>query len=151
MPQRSDPPFDYERRRAEDVFRALENEVFPRLGAIDTKIEYLEHGVQKLMMEGCAHREGDLRRTEKVEEHMSRIFEKIDGFGEVLAEARVDMVAQVGVIKTDMTKQIGEIRIWVLTGIVVALLGLLIYFAKDYAHDIEQHVGKAPAAVSAPK
>ncbi|MCL5884847.1 MAG: hypothetical protein M1377_05835 [Deltaproteobacteria bacterium] len=144
-------PHQFERRRAEDVFRAMEEDVFPRLGAIDTKIVSLEQGVQRLMVEGCAHREGDLQRTRSVEESMGRIFEKIDSFGTELSEARVDLVAQVGVIKTDMAKQIGGIRTWVLTGIVVALLGLLVYFAKDYAHDIEQHVGKAPAAIGAQK
>ena len=135
-----DPPFDYDRRRAEDVFRALESEVFPRLGAIDTKVEYLEHGVKKLMLEGCAQRAGDIRRTEMVEESMGRIFEKIDDFGKVLSDHRVDV-----------TEQIGGIRSWVLGGVVVVLLGLLIYFAKDYAHDIEQHVGKQPASVITPK
>jgi len=144
-------PHQFERRRAEDVYRVVEDQVFPRLGSIDTKIISLEQGIQKLMIDGCTHRDGDLRRTESVEEGMGRIFEKIDCFGEVLAEARVDMVTQVGIIKTDITKQIGGIRIWVLTGIVVALLGLLIYFAKDYAHDIEQSIGKQPAAISTPK
>jgi hypothetical protein len=130
MPQRGDPPFDYNRRRAEDVFRALENDIFPRLGAIDTKIVSLEHGVQKLMVEGCAQREGDLRRTGAVEEGMERIFEKIDSFGEVLTTARVDMVAQVSTIKTDMTKQIGGIRIWVLSGCVAVLMGILAFIAN---------------------
>jgi hypothetical protein len=125
-----DPPFDYDRRRAEDVFRALENEIFPRLGAIDTKVEYLEQGVKKLMIEGCAQRAGDIHRTEAVESGMERIFEKIDSFGEVLTTARVDMVAQVGTIKTDMTRQIGGIRSWVLGGCVVALVALLGFFAK---------------------
>ena len=125
MPQRGDPPFDYDRRRAEDVYRALENDVFPRLGAIDTKIVSLENSVHNLVVDGCAQRPGDLRRTEVVEDQMERIFEKIDSFGEVLTAARVDMVAQVGVIKTDMTKQIGGIRSWVLGGCVATLIGVL--------------------------
>lgn len=162
MPQRGDPPFDCDRRRAEDVYRALESDVFPRLGAIDTKIVSLEQGVQKLIINGCSQRPGDVRRTEVVEDQMTRIFEKIDSFGEVLADARVEMVRQVGEIATDLTeqvgtmkegvtKQVGGIRIWVLTGVVVVLLGLLIYFVKDYAHDIESYVGKAPAAVTQPR
>jgi hypothetical protein len=132
------PPFD--RRRAEDVFRVVEEDVFPRLDSIDTKISSLEHGVQKLMVEGCAHREGDLRRTQSVEEGMSRIFEKIDDLGEKL-----------GIHQVDVTKQVGGIRVWVLTSVVVLLVSLLVYFVKDYVRDIEQHVGKQPAAVSTPK
>jgi hypothetical protein len=125
-----DPPYDYDRRRAEDVFRALEGEVFPRLGCIDTKIEFLEHGVQKLMVDGCAHRAGDVHRTQAIESSMERIFEKIDSFGEVLADARVDMVEQVGGIREDVQKQIGGIRAWVLGGCVAALIGVLGFIAK---------------------
>lgn len=146
-----DPPYDYDRRRAEDVFRALENEVFPRLGGIDTKIDFLEHGVQKLMVEGCAQRVGDLRRTEVVENGMIRIFEKIDGFGEVLAEARVDMVKQVGAIKTDAEKRYSGLKMWIQAGVIVVLVALLVYFVKDYAHDIETHVGKQPSTITSPR
>jgi hypothetical protein len=124
-----DPPYDYDRRRAEDVFRALENEVFPRLGGIDTKIEFLEHGVQKLMIDGCAQRAGDVHRTQAVESSVARIFEKIDSFGEVLADTRVDMVEQVGGIREDVQKQIGGIRAWVLGGCVAALIGVLGFIA----------------------
>jgi hypothetical protein len=122
-----DPPYDYDRRRAEDVFRALENDIFPRLGAIDTKVEFLEQGVQKLMIDGCAQRAGDIHRTQAVEANVTRIFEKIDGFGAVLSEARVDMAKQVGGIREDVQKQIGGIRIWVLGGCVAFLIGLLAF------------------------
>jgi hypothetical protein len=116
---------DHSRRRADDVYRALDRDVFPRLGEIETKIGNLDESVNRLISDGCAQRPGDLRRTEVVEDQMERIFEKIDSFGEVLTAARVDMVAQVGVIKTDMTKQIGGIRSWVLGGCVATLIGVL--------------------------
>jgi hypothetical protein len=146
-----DPPYDYNRRRAEDVFRALENEVFPRLGGIDTKIEFLEHGVQKLMVDGCAQRAGDIHRTQAVESSVERIFEKIDSFGEILADARVDMVEQVGAIKTDAEKRYSGLKMWIQAGVIVVLVALLVYFVKDYAHDIETHVGKQPATITSPR
>lgn len=151
-----------DRRRAEDVYHAIKDEVFPRLNRIDEKIVVLDEGVRKLQMEGCPHRQGDLRRTESVEESMGRIFEKIDCFSEELTASRVDLVTQVGAIKTDLvlqvggiktevTKQGGGIMVWVLSGVIVVLVGLLIYFAKDYAQDIETHVGKYPKAVTTTK
>jgi hypothetical protein len=118
------------RRRADDVYRALDRDVFPRLGEIETKVGGLDGSVKKLIAEGCAHRAGDLQRTATVEDSMTRIFEKIDGFGKVLADARVDMVEQVGGIRTDVQKQIGGIRAWVLGGCVAALIGALSFLAK---------------------
>lgn len=127
-------PHQYDRRRAEDVFKAVEEEIFPRLGAIDTKITSLEQGMSRLTVEGCAHRAGDLRRTEGVEDQMSRIFEKIDCFGNTLTEHQLDMV-----------KQVGGIRVWVLTGVVFVLLTVAGFFLeKHYTYVYNQ-----PAVVNA--
>jgi len=121
---------DQFRRRADDVYRALDRDVFPRLGEIESKVGNLDGSVNRLISEGCAQRKGDLRRTEEVEDRLQRIFEKIDGFGNVLSEARVDMVKQVGGIREDVQKQIGGIRSWVLGGCIAALMGLLAFIAK---------------------
>jgi len=118
------------RRRADDVYRALDRDVFPRLGEIENKVGHLDGSMNRLISEGCAHRQGDLRRTEDVEDRLQRIFDKIDGFGNVLSEARVDMVKQVGGIRTDVQSQIGGIRAWVLGGCVVGLIGVLGLLAK---------------------
>ena len=56
----------YDRRRAEDVFRAVENEVFLRLDAISDEVGELRQGVSRLSVEGCAHRAGDLQRTQQI-------------------------------------------------------------------------------------
>jgi hypothetical protein len=112
------------------VFRVLENNVFPR-------IVTLENGVSTILAKGCAQRPGDLRRTEEVESSVKRIFDKIDGFGECLANHRVDV-----------TKQISGIRIWVLTGCVVVLIALLSFFAIDYANDLNKASGKPTIAIT---
>lgn len=125
-------PYQYDRRRAEDVFRVVEEEVFPRLGSIDTKIDNLEHGLSRLTVEGCAHRVGDLHRTAQVEASTNKIFDRIEEFGAVLSEARIDMVNQVGGIRTDMQKQIGGIKIWVLTGVVVILVAIAGFFLQRH-------------------
>ena len=118
------------RRRADYVYRALDRDVFPRLGGIETKVGNLDASVNKLIAEGCAQRQGDLKRTVVVEESMERIFEKIDDFGSVLSEARIDMVKQVSGIREDVTKQVGGIRAWVLGGCVVALVSLLGFLSQ---------------------
>jgi hypothetical protein len=159
------PPFD--RRRAEDVFRTLETDVFPRIIS-------LEAGVKQIANDGCAQRAGDLHRIRKTEENTIRIFDKIEEVAKCLSNHRADVATQIGAVKTEVTKQLGEmntsvatqigavktevtkqgggIMVWVLSGVIVVLVGLLIYFAKDYAHDIEVHVGKQsgkpPAAVT---
>ena len=143
------PPF--ERRRAEDVYKVVEDEVFPRLKVIDGEISDLRKGVNRLALEGCAHRAGDLLRTQVVEESLGRIFEKIDDFGKTLTAHQLKVTEQIGEIKTDMTGKDGGIRTWILGGVIVVLLGLLIYFARDYAHDIEVIAGKYPPAVTQPK
>jgi len=125
-------PHQYERRRAEDVFRVVEDEVFPRLGAIDTKISNLEHGISKLAVDGCAHREGDLHRTRTVEEQATRIFERIDDIGSKISDARIQMVTQVGEIKTNVEKQVGGIKAWVLTGVVIILLSVAGFFLQKH-------------------
>ena len=156
-PQGETPQYD--RRRAEDVYRTMEKDIFPRLGAIDSKIDSLEHGVQKLMVEGCAQRSSDMHRVEATEHGIERIFEKIDDFGGLLSDARVAMVAQVGVIKTEMTEQVGAIKLnqerqygglkaWIQAGVIVILFGVAGYFARDYLHNIEKHLGGAPEAIS---
>lgn len=144
-------PHQFDRRRAEDVFKVVEDEVFPRIGAIDTKISNLESGINRLAIEGCAHRAGDLQRTQFVEAQIAKIFDKIDGFGETLSEFRVDVTKEIGDIKTGMTGRVGGVRIWILTAALSIAVGLLVYFAKDYAHDIETHVGKVPIAITQPK
>lgn len=123
------PP--HERRRAEDVFQAIENDVFPRLKKIDDKIEDLEGGIVNLQVRGCAHREGDTLRMVAVESQVTKIFDKIDTFGTTLGEHRVDV-----------TKQIGGIRTWVLTGVAAVLMALLSFFAVEYFNSIGQHLGK---------
>jgi len=125
-------PHQYDRRRAEDVFRVVEDEVFPRLGAIDTKISNLEHGISRLAVDGCAHREGDLHRTRTVEDQALRIFEKIEDIGNKISDARVQMVTQVGEIKTNMEKQVGGIKAWVLTGVVIILLSVAGFFLQKH-------------------
>jgi hypothetical protein len=107
-----------DRKRVQDVYESLHEEVFPRLGAIDTKLTTLEHGVNNILISGCPQRAHDMRRTEQLEAQIGKIFEKIDGFGTFLSEHRVDV-----------TRQIGGIRIWVLGGCVVVLLGLLGFLA----------------------
>lgn len=139
----------FERRRAEDVFRVVENEVFPRLGAIDTKIDSLERGVRTLTIEGCAHRAADNHRVEVVETGIARIFEKMDTFSVTLTEHRVAVTAQIGAINTNMAKNDGGVRTWVLVGALILLMGIAGYFIRDYLHDIEQSVGKAQATVPA--
>ncbi len=134
------PPHQYERRRAEDVFKVVEEEVFPRIGAIDTKLDNLEHSVTKLTIEGCAQRHGDLYRTQLVEGNMVKIFEKIDNFGNVLSDARVDMVNQVGGIRTDMQKQVGGIKNWVLTGVVVVLLAIAGFLLSEHYSAVQDRL-----------
>ena len=144
------PPF--ERRRAEDVFKALEENVFPRITS-------LEQGLGKLVTEGCAHRPSDLRRTEEVETSVKRIFDKIDNFGEDLTEHRVAVTSQFGALETSVTGKFGAlqtsveskvngVRIWVLGGCVVVLIALLSFFAVDYANDIGRIAGKASSAIT---
>jgi hypothetical protein len=116
-------PPNFDRRRAEDVFKELEQSVFPRITS-------LEAGVQELRLKGCAHRDGDLLRIKVVEDGVTRIFEKIDDLGKNLSAHQVDMTTQVGEIKTDVAKQIGGIRAWVLAGCVAALIGVLGLIAK---------------------
>lgn len=152
----SAPPF--ERRRAEDVFRVVENEVFPRLGAIDSKISSLDHAVNRLTIEGCAQRQSDLHRVEVTEAGIAQIFDRINDFGTVLADARVAMVAQVGGIKTelatqvaeikaDTTLQVGRVRTWVYRGVLAVVVALLVFFAIDYANDIARFMGKTPVSI----
>ena len=141
------PAHPYDRRRAEDVFRVVEDEVFPRLGAIDTKITSLEQGMSRLTVEGCAHRAGDLRRTEGVEDQMVRIFEKIDCIGDTLTVHQLDMVEKFGGLKTNMEKQVGGIRVWVLTGCVAVLLAILTILGTDFMGSL---VRKAATAIVAP-
>lgn len=141
------PAHPYDRRRAEDVFRVVEDEVFPRLGAIDTKITSLEQGMSRLTVEGCAHRAGDLRRTEGVEDQMVRIFEKIDCIGDTLTTHQLDMVEKFGGLKTNMEKQVGGIRVWVLTGCVVILVAMLSFMVSDFMGTL---VRKAATAIIAP-
>lgn len=141
------PAHPYDRRRAEDVFRVVEDEVFPRLGAIDTKITSLEQGMSRLTVEGCAHRAGDLRRTEGVEDQMVRIFEKIDCIGDTLKEHQLDMVDKFGVLKTNMEKNVGGLRVWVLSGCVVVLLAMLSVMASDFMGTL---VRKTATAIIAP-
>ncbi len=129
------PPF--ERRRAEDVYKVVEDEIYPRLKVIDGEISDLRKGVNKLALEGCAHRTGDLLRTQVVEESMGRIFEKIDDFGEKLSTHQVDV-----------TKQIGGIRSWVLGGVLAVAVALLVFFAVDYANDLNRGIGKTPVEIS---
>ena len=124
------PPHQYERRRADDVYKAIEEDVFPR-------IVNLELDVKKLTVEGCAHRQGDLLRTQSVELNMGKIFDKIDDIGSAVSEARVDRV-----------KQVGGIKAWVLTGVVIILLSVAGFFLQrhyDAAFD------RVPPAVGAPR
>jgi len=107
-----------DRKRVQDVYDSLHEEVFPRLGAIDTKLTALDLGVNAILINGCPQRANDVRRTERLESNIEKIFEKIDGFGECLAEHRVDV-----------TKQIGGIRSWVLGGCVAVLVALLGFIA----------------------
>jgi len=125
-------PHQYDRRRAEDVFRVVEDEVLPRLGAIDTEISNLEHGISRLAVDACAHREGDLHRTRTVEDQAVRIFEKIEDIGNKISTARVDMVTQVGEIKINVEKQVGGIKAWVLTGVVLILLSVAGFFLQKH-------------------
>ncbi len=153
------PPF--ERRRAEDVFRVVETEVFPRLGAIDSKIDSLERGVNRLTVEGCAQRTSDIHRVEATEHGIVRIFERIDEIVCLVTDSRVAMVEQVGLIKTDMAAQVGDLKVnqekqygglkgWIQAGVIIILLSLGAYLAKDYFHDLEVGAGKHPAVVTAP-
>jgi len=137
----------YDRRRAEDVFRVVEEEVFPRLGAIDTKISSLEQGVNKISLDGCAHRQGDLLRTQRVETNTEKIFDKIEDLGNSISEAAVDMVKQVGDIKTDVAKQVGGIKAWVLTGVVIILLSVASFFLQKH-YDMLYSDRDRPAAAN---
>jgi hypothetical protein len=137
------PEAQADRKRVGDVYDALHDEVFPRLGAIDTKLTTLEHGMQTILIQGCPQRADDLRRTHSLELSIGKIFDKIDGFGATLSEFRVDVTKEIGGIKTDITGKGSGIRIWILTAALSVAVGLLVYFAKDYARDIETHVGKA--------
>lgn len=124
-------PPQYERRRAEDVFRELETVVFPRIEKIEKKTNSLEQGMQEIKLKGCAHREGDLLRTQTVEQSTTRIFDRIEDFGKELAIHQVNV-----------EKRINGVRIWVLCGCVFILFALLSFFAADYAQDIDRGLNK---------
>lgn len=129
------PPF--ERRRAEDVFRELETIVFPRIEKIEKKTDSLEQGMQDIKLKGCAHRPGDLLRTEMVEANTIRIFDRIEDFGKELAIHQVNV-----------EKRISGVRIWVLGGCVFILLAMLSFFAVDYAQKIDRGLNEKPPAAA---
>lgn len=131
------PEAQVDRKRVQDVYDSLHEEVFPRLGVIDTKLTTLETGVNHILINGCPQRANDVRRTERLEANIEKIFEKVDSFGECLSEHRVDM-----------TKRIEGVRSWVLGGCIVVLVSLLSFFAMDYAQNIERHVGNPSNAVT---
>jgi len=117
------PPFD--RRRAEDVYRAIEDDVFPR-------IVNLELDVKKLTVDGCAHRHGDLLRTQNVEVTTLRIFERIEVFGKDLAAHQIDMTNQLGEVRLNVESKVGGIKAWVLTGVVIILLSVAGFFLQKH-------------------
>jgi len=129
-----------DRKRVQDVYESLHEEVFPRLGAIDSKLTLLESGMTKVLIDGCPRRIDDLQRTKQVEEGMERIFDKIDGFGEVLSGARIDMVTQVGKINNDVAMQISNIRTWMLTAVVILLIAVVGYFVKAHFDKVNDHI-----------
>ena len=120
-----DPDYNPTRRRSEDVYKVIEDDIFPR-------IINLEVDVKKLATKGCALRNGDMLRTQTVEASLEKIVDKIDKLGERMAEARVGMAGQVGEIKINMEKQIGSIRTWVLTGVVIILLSVAGFFLQKH-------------------
>ena len=120
-----DPDHNPTRKRSEDVYKAIEDDVSPR-------IINLEMDVKKLATKGCALRNGDMLRTQVVEASLEKIFDKIDKLGERMAEARVDMTGQVGEIKANVEKQIGSVRTWVLTGVVIILLSVAGFFLQEH-------------------
>lgn len=130
-----------ERRRAEDVEERLEREIFPRLGGIDSKLIVLDAGMTKLLIEGCPQRKDDLRRTEAVEEVVPKIFDKLDRFGQDLSLHQISM-----------SKQIDNVRVWVLTGVAVVLFSLAGYFGAEYLRMLatKRNGHSAPAGVVAP-
>lgn len=147
-----------DRRRSEDVFRVVDAEVFPRLGEIDTKISSMDHAVKKLTEEGCAQLKSHLDRVHATEAGINRIFERIDEFGEQLSDARVEMVGQIGAIRAEMTSQVGDIKVnqekqygglrgWIQAGVIIILLSIGAYLAKDYLNDLEVGAGKHPASI----
>ena len=142
------PPYD--RRRAEDVFRELEANVFPRIGKIEERAGTLEKGIQEIRLRGCAHRDGDLLRIQVMESGVARIFEKIDDIGEKLSTHQVEMATQIGAMKTTLTEKTGGIRGWVYGLIISALVVLLIFLGGKYVENLERGMEKVPA-IDAPR
>ena len=131
------PNYDHTRRRAEDVYKVIEDDVFPR-------IMNLEGDVKNLVLKGCAHRNGDLLRTQAVEANTLRIFERIEVFGKDLAAHQIDMTRQLGEVRLTVEKKSGGLRGWVYGMIIAALVVLLGFFAADYAKDIEAGLKRLP-------
>ena len=91
---------------------------------LEGTVESHGHKIDQMMREGCAHRDDEGRRIAALELAQGRTFSLLEEDRRNAAQFRESVLVTIGEIRTDITKGMSEVRIWILAGVLFVMLGV---------------------------